>query len=140
MNFYEISPEVSGEIGERSIGDLSTWPPTVHQLDFLFHGWMGGCIVTSFPVFLVTSIVAKELGAEGLLGFDVAAVTTSLSEEYLELYPHEGLPDFRWLKIHGSAGIDDFFLTDQNLIVSERALAVLTRHGLGRDTSVAEWR
>jgi hypothetical protein len=140
MKFYEISPEVPGEIGDNSIVDRSMHPPTVHKLEYLFHGWMGGCIVTSFPVFLVISATAKDLVGERLLGFKLAAVSITLSEEYLELYPHEALPDFKWLQLKGTAGVDDFFLSEQDLVVSERALTVLNRHGLGRDTDVREWK
>lgn len=140
MKFYEISPEVPGDIGENTVVDRSTHPPMVHKLEFVFHGWLGGCVVTSFPVFLVSSAAAKDLVRKRLRGFALAEVSVTLSEEYFELYPHEGLPDFKWLQVKGTARSDDFFLINQELVVSERALTILNRHGLGRDTDVREWQ
>lgn len=130
--YFHIQPDVAGNsFGDNSIIDVTVHPPVVTRLHYVFDGWSGDDLVESFPCFLVTKWLAKELENEGLSGFSLDDVEVSKSETFLELYPDVVLPKFFWLKISGAAGIDDFgFVSGTGkgcLVVSKKALDVLCR-------------
>jgi len=140
MKFYIVSPEVAGEIGDDSIVDMSTRPPRVDKLQYVFHGWMGDCIVESIATFVVTASVADEIRMSNLTGFEFDCVQVLLSEEFTELFPNQGVPNFFWLKVNGVVGVDDFSINGAvDLVVSDSALAIFVRHGL-QYAEVREWR
>jgi hypothetical protein len=131
MMYYDLDPEVPGEIGNYSNLDLLQYPVAGGQLQYTFHGWLGDCLVTSTPLFLITMEAGKELAGLSVTGCSLATAVVSVSEEFEELHPGLKLPEFAWLKVGGEVGVDDFALSrGLYLVVSERALAVLRRHGL----------
>jgi hypothetical protein len=140
VDFFRVGPEVAGEIGSGSVVDMTTRPPAVKKLQYLFHGWLGDCILESIAVYIVTQKAAADLEASGLTGYSLQDVNTAVSEEFIELQPSTTLPKFRWLRIHGTAGVDDFFMSRGiNLIVSGAALSILQRHGL-QHAEITSWQ
>ncbi|HWV15050.1 MAG TPA: hypothetical protein VN030_06420 [Cellvibrio sp.] len=130
MKYFLIESEVAGGLGEHTKMDTSTHPPLVSELHYVFEGWSDDALLTSFPCFIVTS-KAKQLFEEAQftgLSFDV--VETSKSDNFIELYPAKVIPEFSWLKISGGAGVDDFWIDKNCLIISERVLDVLLELGL----------
>ena len=128
MRYYFVEPEVAGELGSGTILDTTLHPPVVKKLEYEFHGWSGDVLLESFPCFIVTAEVAAELERSEMTGIAFSQVTVTQSDEFDELYPEIVLPDFRWLKIQGTDGLDDFGLSsDFRLVISERALEILKR-------------
>jgi len=124
--YYYIEPEVSGGFGEQTVIDATVHPPKISILHYLFDGWLGDELIESFPCFLVTEKIAKQIEHEGLSGASFDEVFISTSEQFKELYPNRELPSFRWLKITGKAGVDDFGIADDfRLVVSKRSLEIL---------------
>lgn len=130
MAFHTVEPEVAGELGPRTEYDRSTRPPGVTRLEYVFTGWLGDPLVESTPCFLVSETLGERLEAAGLVGFRLDDVVVSTSPEGDELIDRE-LPRWRWLRLTGSPGHDDFGVNDDVvLVVSSRALGLLRRAGL----------
>jgi hypothetical protein len=131
MAFSYVEPEVSGSLGPNTDLDSSVHPPIVKRLEFQFDGWLGDCLLESFPCFVITEpakVAVENSGFSGVL-FDDLAV--SKSDQFDELYPDKGLPKFFWMKAVGRSGQDDFGLAkDFRLVLSDRALDVLRPLGL----------
>lgn len=126
MPFTILEPEVAGGWGPSTVVDRSIHPPRVQRLHYEFNGWLGDEFLESFPCFIVSAALASKLSASSLRGFGLDDVLVTASSEFVERHPTVVLPAFRWLKITGRAGSDDFGLSVQNLlVVSTEALAVL---------------
>ena len=124
--FRYIEPEVSGGLGNDTIIDSTVHPPIIHRLHYEFAGWLEDDIIESFPCFLVTESLRIAFEKEKLNGFTFEDVKTSKSEDFEELYPNKTLPKFYWIKIDGTAGINDLGIsTDFRLVVSSKTFRVL---------------
>ena len=137
MNFYKIFPEVPGGLGEET--DLHRDPENgrmqVTRLHYHFEDWLGDSMITSCPVYLVTSAVAREFGQLGITGTEFAPAKLSKSREFRVRSPGLKLPQFVWLKPIGKGGADDVGLSaDLALVISERVLRILQAHGLKHST------
>jgi hypothetical protein len=124
--YYRLSPEVAGHWGEHTIKDDSVHPPKVDRLHYEFDGWLGDELLTSIATIIVTDRLRKKIEAATLSGYAFDTVETSVSDQFVELYPGVSLPPFSRLKITGTAGKDDFGMgDDHHLVVSPHALTVL---------------
>src|SRR5262249_3620031 len=121
MKFYCLKPEVAGGIGPGTVMDRSVSPPRVERLHYVFDGWSGDELLTSFPCLIVTERLAKEIERLNASGVRFANVEITRSSQFEELQPDEPLPEFRWLQVFGMPGQDDFGSSKKNrLVVSER--------------------
>ena len=124
--FYYVEPEVSGGFGDNAIIDSSVHPPKVTKLHVEFDGWLGDDLLETFPCYIISEGLTKEIEAENLTGFILDEVEVSKSNQFEEMYPKRELPKFFWLNLQGVCEKDDFgFSYDYRLVVSERALKVL---------------
>ncbi len=140
MEWSVLDPEVAGGWGERTVADTSVHPPLVAALHYQFDGWLGDELLTSFPCYIVTRTLGDKLTEARLNGFQLASVEISVSEQFEEIYPGRRLPEFYWLQVVGSPGIDDFGISRRHsLVVSDRTLAVL-QTGQLRQCGVKTWR
>ena len=131
MSFTILEPEVAGGWGDETVADTAVHPPIVSRLHYEFEGWLGDELLASFPCFIVSERVAAALEASRLTGFALDEVTISTSPEFEDLHPDVSLPRFRWLKVSGQAGVDDFGLAaDFRLVVSAKGLGLLSRFTL----------
>jgi hypothetical protein len=127
MRYFKIEPEVAGSSeGDNSVMDRSVHPPIVSRLHYVFAGWSGDVLLTSFPCFIVTEDAMNKLMEIGATGARFADVEVSTTYPFRELYPDTKLPKFVWLQVTGRAGRDDFGLARKiRLVISERALDAL---------------
>jgi hypothetical protein len=132
MPYFALTPDVAGELGRHTELDRSTHPPVVLHLHVVFSDWLGDDLLANYPCFLVTEKMGERLLPEQLTGFELADVEVGLSPEAVELLEGQELPEFRWLKISGVAGSEDFGLIPGHakLVVSDRALEVLREGSL----------
>jgi hypothetical protein len=138
-SFTAFEPEVAGELGAGSEIDTSAHPPTIHRLEYEFHGWTGDDIVTSFPVFLITVELKKAITNAKLTGATFDSVKITKSDEFRDAYPKLELPEFAWLRPIGQAGSDDIGYTNHTFLVfSARTMAVLAKFDTGYATT-ASW-
>ena len=130
MAYYYVEPEVAGELGPGTVMDTTVHPPVVSRLEYRFTDWLGDSIVESFPCYLVTDELGKQIQQAELGGVAVDDVEVTLSPEAEELLD-QPLPAWKWLKITGQAFQADFGMADDNrLVVSDRALDVLRQSRL----------
>lgn len=129
-NYYKISPEVSGGLGSETVMDTSAHPPVVSRLHFEVVDWLGDCIVTTFPEYLVVRATGVALQEAGFSGFRLADAIISETDEFQDMNPGGELPDLVWLVVDGTAGADDLGLADKaQLVVSEAVLEVFRANG-----------
>jgi hypothetical protein len=131
-SYYVLRPEVPGGMGDGTV--LHQRPgtyPLVERIEFEWgYGSLGDELITTHPVYLVTKPLAETLRSAGLSGFTLSSdVAMSVDDNVRELEPDWRPPTLEWLHVAGSAGVDDFGLTDDaSLVVSDKALAVLRTH------------
>lgn len=131
MKFSFVEPEVPGALGQGTDLDSSVHPPIVKRLDFQLDGWLGDCLLESFPCFVITEPAKLAVEKSGLSGALFDDVLVRKSDQFDELYPDKMLPKFFWMKVIGRSGQDDFGLAkDFRLVLSDHALEVLRRCGL----------
>jgi len=131
--FWSLEPEVAGELGDGSVLDTSIHPPVVSKLEYRFTGWLGDELLETFPCHIVTEHLGAALLLARLTGFQLDDVNVAVSDEFTEMYPGRRLPNFKWLKISGQAGTDDFGLSDDHtLVVSDAALRLLRQHTISQ--------
>jgi len=127
--FYIIEPEVAGGWGDGTVADTTVHPPFVSVLEYRLDGWLGDEILETFPCYIVTESLMKDFAQEQLVGYEDADVILTVSEDFFSECEVGDIPKFRWLKIIGSDPGSDFRCsTDNSLIVSEKAMAVLRKH------------
>jgi hypothetical protein len=132
LPYHLVEPEVAGGMGERTVLDPSVHPPRVSRLQYELEGWLGGEILTTFPVYIVTRRVQEALQALGATGVEFDRVEVTRSATFDEMYPGRSLPEFLWMKVHGRAGVDDFGMSaDHRLVASQRAVDTLKRFPFG---------
>lgn len=151
MKFYSILPEVPGTAGNRSVcNDWNARPLQLEKVHYELEMFPEDAIICTNGAYLVTRELAESFRMAKLKGFEIhsAEVTTGEkfaqwhgspeTETYLEKVQ---IPDFVWLKVVGSPGIDDFGLIESQdldpLIISEKALAILRTFQV-QDCEVAE--
>jgi putative NADH-flavin reductase len=140
MSFFLLSPEVAGGWGPHTEVNRNTHPPVVTHLHYELEGWLGDDLLTTFPEFVVTERLAKELERSSLSGFQLAEVEVSAGDTWKQLHEARALPQCRWLKVTGRAGAADFGLTElAHLVASARALELLRRLSL-EACEVSPWR
>jgi hypothetical protein len=131
MEYHILEPEVAGGLGEGTVMNRSVHPPDVQFLHYNFDGWLGDVLVESFPCFIVTAEAVKKLQGLPATGVDFGDVRVTKSVQFQEIHPHQTLPEFKWLKVIGKAGREDFGLaSDFRLVVSDRVLHALRSLGL----------
>lgn len=129
--FKYIEPEVSGELGESTELDNSVHPPIVKKLHYEFEGWLGNDMIESFPCYLVTENLRRDIEKKGFSGINFSDVIITVSEEFKDLYPTRTLPNFYWMKIEGKEGVDDFGLSeDYRLVISSQVQELLSFYNL----------
>lgn len=133
-SFYVLRPEVPGGFGERT--ELVERPgtyPMVKRLHFEFsYGTRGDDLITTHPVFMVTTVLANDLRQSRLSGFTLSTeIDVSVDEQVWLFEPDWKAPAVEWLQVAGAPVSDDFGLTeDASLVVSAAALSVLRRHDI----------
>lgn len=124
--YYELDLAAPGGPGERSVSEGGRNPKVYYSLHVIFESWLGDELVHFYPCFLVSESLGAKLQAAGLRGFEVGDVEVEKDRQFDLVYGDRELPAFRWLKITGEPGSDDFFLNDQFwLVVSGEALGVI---------------
>ena len=149
MKYYYIEPEVAGSFGEQTILDSSLHPPKVTNLHYFLEGWLGDVLLELFPCWIVTTSAMNEIRSNRLSGVTFSDVKVTVSDELSERQPELKIPQFIWMKVHGTQGRDDFGIGkgfkkingvqrfDPHqfiLVISQKALDLLQRLGISHAT------
>ena len=131
MTYFLLEPEVAGDFGPATTGDLRARPPRIEKFNFEFDVWPCDPLLEAISTFIVTDRLKEVLIRAHASGVTFGNVETTRSETYFDLYGDRPLPAFSWLQITGRAGKDDFGLSSSGyLIVSERMMNLLQAFGL----------
>lgn len=134
MQYYSVNPEAAADLGADTKMTMTGAPePEVVSLHCEFVCWLGSDIVRCFPEYVVSDKLAAALSSSGLSGFELEGAQVTKEKQYELIYPEKRLPGFKWLKVRGMAGVDDFGLQIGKspwLVVSEEALKILRRFSL----------
>ncbi len=139
MMLYLLEPEVAGGKGENTEYDKGM---NVIHLEYEFYGWLGDELIEATPCFVVTDILARDIQASDLTGYQMRDIEISLNEQFYDINPQAKTPPFGMQLIptgsvfvdKGNTGFknwsgDDFcFSNTRYLVVSEHALSVLKKH------------
>jgi hypothetical protein len=123
---YVLDPQVAGELGDETVMDGSTHPPTVTRVDYVLDQPDADEFIQSFPVFLVSLDLGARLQQAGMTGFDLADALVRPSVEYLAAFGDVPHRLYSWLRVHGTPEVDDCWL-DQSLqiCVSDRMMSII---------------
>lgn len=135
MQYYIIDPDVPGRLDDETIKAFHSGQPA--HIRYIFECWPASDIVQSDPVFAVSETLATELLEANLTGFTLKPCESRKGEQFDIASPgSDRLPVYVWLDVHGSAGIDDFGISeDLMLTISEKALKVLHKFNLEGSTT-----
>lgn len=133
MKYYWLEAEVAGGFGDGIDFRLDRTPQVLPPMRYEFQGWLGGHVVTTSPVWIVTRQLADVLREGDFTGTSFSGdVIVSRDPQWEEFEPDVELPEWEWLTPDGIAGRDDVGIANiTDLAVSERALAVIEQLGLG---------
>lgn len=130
--FYDFSPEVPGGIGENTRYDKASIPWKVEHLHVIFEGWLGAEIMNVSPCYFVNERFKTELEKTDLTGISgFQKIETSLSENFIEMYPGKNIPDLFMISVNDLSKESDFYVNDRyELIISENALKFIKMFNL----------
>lgn len=128
MLHHLLKPEATGTVGLAAewMRDPTGKRTQTSPLRCELVGWLGDDLIEVHPDYIVSGALANALRTSALTGFELGEVVLTKSAEFVS-YAGE-LPD-RWERLipTGDTG-DDLSRQDGQLIVSDRALALLNDH------------
>jgi len=127
---YVIEPHVAGELGDGTCLDPSTHPPRVSSVEYVLDTPRAADLIESFPVYLVSHELARELVDAKLSGFSLDEARVVPSLEYLAAYGDTPHKQYRRLRLIPSAEADCWLDERHLLHVSDRMMEVLQRFDL----------
>lgn len=138
MKFFCLGPQAAGDLGANSVtGDLRERPPKVYKFHLQLERWPKDDLIDGFATYACTNRLANALLESRMTGFELDQVEITFDSQFhiwASLHENEVMPEFKWLKIIGKAGIDDFGMVQgpcpMPLVVSERALKILNQFKL----------
>lgn len=129
--FFLVEPEVAGGVGPSTRFEIVDGRRIVVELEYRFDGWLGDPLLETTPCFILTATAQRRIEAIDASGVKFAGVKVARSGLFRDLHGNRELPEFSWMQIFGTPGVDDFGLTDDlMLVVSARALETLREEGL----------
>ncbi|MCS4533829.1 hypothetical protein [Neisseria montereyensis] len=126
MNYLRVLPEIVVGLGDDTEYDNDTSPKKkITKLHLNIEDWLGDDLMWNFPETIVTLRLKDGLKKTQFSGyyFDEIKVTKDIYFDYNFSNTKHGkpLPPFYWMRITGKEGVDDFFVKEGELYVSERA-------------------
>lgn len=128
--YFTLKPECSGKFGRRTLygGELDARPPEIFRFEYEFTEWPIDPLLELQSLYILTNALANALQSfdPRPTGFTLDKVMPATTIECRRAHPTGELPEYKWLKINGKAGKDDFGMSrDHELVVSERIFMIL---------------
>jgi hypothetical protein len=130
MSFYILKPQQCGGFGRKTLygGELTDRPPAIYRLDFEFTAWPIDDLIEFNCTYIATERLIAELSELNPkpVGIFYDTVTINTTYEMRQAQPGLELATYKWCKINGRPGKDDFAMSaDHHLVISSRALVVI---------------
>ncbi|HEY9715613.1 MAG TPA: hypothetical protein V6C72_19220 [Chroococcales cyanobacterium] len=136
--FYKVQPLTLGNFGKRTLygGELSERPPKIFRLHVEFDKWPEDIFFECSCTYVGTLEVTKKLQARvpRITGVSYEEMTVSVGRDFPADKKEEDLPEYRWYKIIGKPGIDDFGMLGDVLVISDEAMTIM-RSGMPNCTT-----
>jgi hypothetical protein len=132
--YFKLTPGSCGVLGENTVFERTIISFEMTRLHVLFQFGANDAILRVAGNLLISVSAAAMLADIEATGFAIEAIEVGVDEQIAMLGAWKGsnISRYRWLKVCGIAGVDDFGRNQHRLIVSERALEVLKRDGLSQ--------
>lgn len=128
--FFKLNPDCTGTFGRKTLygGELTDVPPQIYRLHYEFDRWSPDELLEVNSVFvgtpaleeLIKSLFPRPTG----ITFDNMTTTSTLV--FRQANPGRELANYRWFKVIGKGGVDDFGLSDDfQLVVSARIFGTI---------------
>lgn len=146
---FLLEPEVAGGLGPNTIitneDKIKSGQDQNYQIEYLEYvmdDWLGDDLLTSYPVFIITELLASNISASQLKGVKFGQVHITKSELFEDINSDFNLPSFVRLLPQGKvelidkitvsnwSGEDLCLSQNNNLIVTEVSLNLFRRHTL----------
>ena len=129
--YYILEPEVAGGFGEETVFvDRTARPPVLERFHYRIEDWLGDELLMTVGCFVISDRLATLLQDESFSGIEFAVAQVTATDQFRELSPDVTIPCFKWLRVVGKRGADDFGLSQQGrLVLSERALFFFQKNG-----------
>jgi len=134
MNYFQISPQVAGTLGDGSVvADYAERPLRISKLQFELTSWPeDDLIVAMIQGYAGTTRLAEAITAAGLTGIEFGSLEMIEGDQFwIKKKHHQGetIPEYCWFRFTGTHCVDDFGLIPlpvfPSLVVSDRALTLL---------------
>lgn len=131
--FYRVHAAIYGWLGNGCIPEARSQRTPYQKLHYVLVDYPTDCICQSLGAHIAKEELIDKLvlmRATGI-GFDEVQLSLADDSDCLTL-PDFVMPRFRWLRIYGQVGIDDFGLAEElnnRLVVSHRVLKAMLECG-----------
>jgi len=122
---FALEPLVAGQLGTGTVMDTSVHPPRVSEVEYVLDAPVEDDLIESFPVFLASDKLARDLEQAPLTGFSLEGARVMPSEEFRAAYGNAAVRQWRWLRLMPEQPTDCWLGTDYRLCVSDTMFAVL---------------
>ncbi|GAA4207947.1 hypothetical protein GCM10022289_31140 [Pedobacter jeongneungensis] len=127
MKYQKTVPEIMMDLGENTVFDN---PHSVHQKIIHLHinleNWLGDDLLWNLPETIVTERLKNALEHEKYTGFTFDEIEVTKDVYFDDNYHlNKPFPKFYWMKVNGKEDIDDVFLKEYTLFMSDRFLKYL---------------
>ncbi len=142
MKYFALKAESAGDFGiNTKFAKPPSKPPQVQHLHYVLDVWPVDELLGTAGVYIVSESMGKRLQSLTIpvsgVSFEAVEVTTSErfnswhSDSALSTYEDISLlPRYVWLNVNGKAGIDDFGIDKERLVVSIRVYTAMRMHRL----------
>jgi hypothetical protein len=131
-DYYEIRPEVPGNLGPNTVEDTSVTPPKLHRVEFIFETLPSDDLIEDARCYLISDKFVALFKKHCFSGAELKPCILSTDRTFQTLHPNMEAPRYSWIDITGQAGIHDFGMNSKRiLVVSERVLDLLTLDNAG---------
>lgn len=125
MKYFLIEADVPGWVrnSRQDLDNLSE----LSVIHYTFDCWPDDDIAESNPVYIISEKLSKAIVSAGMTGFILKGCESSKGEQFEIASPGRGdLPPYLWLDVTGTAGVDDFGISENlTLVVSQRVMSIL---------------
>lgn len=130
INYKRVLPETLLDLGENTVFDNpDAVDNNVVKLHINIENWLGDDLLWNFPEVIVTERLRNSLESSEFTEFYFDEMEVSFDTYFEDNYQLDiPIPKFYWMKVKGVENIDDFFMKDYELYLSEKVFNFLSKN------------
>ena len=129
INYKKVLPETLLDIGDNTVfDDPDSAKKSIVKLHINLENWLGDDLLWNFPEAIVTEKLRQSLEGSSFSGFYFAEMEVTFDTYFEDNYQLDiPIPKFYWMKVNGVENVDDVFIKDYELYLSERIFDFLSK-------------